>query len=216
MGDNDAIQRQVANVIKTWRTKRGMSQSELAEKLELHQSAIAKIENLDRKVDFTTVVRISEILKIPWAEFKAEVPTEPERLKDATSGYLTKVQRIYDALENLDNARADLENASKNLRHRINKASELGQFPEEPEMKEVLDGLNQCEENLKIMAHVKSFAITISYAIDPVFHLSHVLNGDLYPYIPIDAIDLTPPDSGEFDPYEQEQLLRQFFNDPAS
>ncbi|WBT08098.1 helix-turn-helix domain-containing protein [Corynebacterium sp. SCR221107] len=192
-----------------------MSQAELAEKLELHQSAIAKIENLDRKVDFTTVVRISEILKIPWAEFKAEVPTEPERLKDATSGYLTKVNLLFGALENLDNARADLENATKNLRHRINKANELGEFPEEPEMKEVLDGLNKCEENLKILAHVKSFLTAISYAIDPVSHLSHVLEGTPYPYQPIETMDPTPPDFGEFDPHEQEQLLREFFNDPA-
>lgn len=55
-----------------------MSQSTLAEKVGMHQTAIAKIENGERRIDFATVVRISDVLGIPWDEFNINTPTENE------------------------------------------------------------------------------------------------------------------------------------------
>lgn len=89
MDTEDRIQDHTAQVIKTWRKDiRNMSQSALAEALGMHQTAIAKIENNERRVDFATVVRISEILNIPWEQFRVGTPDDKQKVVAAVDNYL--------------------------------------------------------------------------------------------------------------------------------
>jgi transcriptional regulator with XRE-family HTH domain len=78
MNSDEQIQDIASRVIKGWRTRKKMSQSTLAEKLGMHQTAIAKIESGERRIDFATVVKISDVLGIPWDEFNISSPTENE------------------------------------------------------------------------------------------------------------------------------------------
>lgn len=76
MNSDEQIRDTAARVIHSWRIRKEMSQSALAEKLGMHQTAIAKIENGERRIDFATVVRIADILGIPWEEFNVSAPTD--------------------------------------------------------------------------------------------------------------------------------------------
>lgn len=76
MNSDEQIRDTAARVIHSWRIRKEMSQSALAEKLGMHQTAIAKIENGERRIDFATVVRIADVLGIPWEEFNVTAPTD--------------------------------------------------------------------------------------------------------------------------------------------
>lgn len=87
MNKDEQIQRHVADVIKEWRKAREMSQATLAKKLGMHQTAIAKMENAERRIDFATAVQIAQILGIPWDEMYVEKPDDVDLLKNALITY---------------------------------------------------------------------------------------------------------------------------------
>lgn len=89
MLDESFIQANTAAVIRNWRKVRGMSQSALAEKLGVHQTTIAKLENNERRIDFATVVQIAQILDIPWLEFLQEPKSELEQIIEAVDSLVS-------------------------------------------------------------------------------------------------------------------------------
>jgi len=57
------------NLIYAYRIKAGLKQIEVAEKLNVPQSFISKIENGERKIDLVELIRLCEIFNIPIQEF---------------------------------------------------------------------------------------------------------------------------------------------------
>lgn len=121
MSNEGQIQSHVANVIKEWRKTRGMSQAALADKVGMHQTAIAKIENNERRVDFATVVQISQVLEIPWSELFVEKISDVMEVRDATSTvYVSADNWIEDmarAYTRLDSANLALDKFIQHLEH---------------------------------------------------------------------------------------------------
>lgn len=115
MNSDDQIRTSAARVIHAWRLRREMSQSTLAEKVGMHQTAIAKIENGERRIDFSTVVKIADALNIPWDEFNVSAPTEFEvliqhfsKFVHATREWVAGMMSAYRASERLTQARDDI------------------------------------------------------------------------------------------------------------
>lgn len=99
MNSDDQIQEIASRVIKGWRTQKQMSQAELASQLGMHQTAIAKIESGERKIDLATAVRISRILEIPWQEFNTEELTEVEKVIRALNKFVMSGDKFVESLK---------------------------------------------------------------------------------------------------------------------
>lgn len=194
MATDDAIQEHVAHVIKVWRKNKGMSQADLAEKLDMHQSAVAKIENMDRKIDFSTVVRIAEILGIPWQELKTEVPNEKDKLHKSASVYLMRINAVHKQISSLQSDRYSLDLATKHLKHRVKKAIESGDFPASIDASEVLNGLVNASEVINRLTPSKLDQRDIFLSVDAVRHLRHALSNEPNEFIPLNQIELQVTD----------------------
>lgn len=103
MDAESQIYAHTAQVIRKGRKRQGISQATLAEKLGMHQTAIAKIENNERRVDFATVMRISEILGIPWSEFHLETPNDEDKLEEIATRILHSTDNITEVSNSLSN-----------------------------------------------------------------------------------------------------------------
>ena len=72
-----------AQALRTLREAKGVSQEDLADRAELHRTQIGAYERAERKIYFTTVIRILRALDVTWAEFSDEmekrVPIHPRR-----------------------------------------------------------------------------------------------------------------------------------------
>lgn len=104
MDNDEQIQEVTSRVIKGWRSRKKMSQAKLAEELGMHQTAIAKIESGERRVDFATVVRISKILGIPWEEFDINTPTELEVLIRHFSKFVIVAEKWITSMREIEGA----------------------------------------------------------------------------------------------------------------
>lgn len=63
------IRKNLAKIIRDSRNERGWSQKELAEKIGVSQSGIAKTELRKNRVPFDMIVQIAYVLDIPWEDF---------------------------------------------------------------------------------------------------------------------------------------------------
>lgn len=82
MDDLEAHQ-YLADLIREWRHHRGMSQKDLADALGLHQSGVAKIETMERRVTYPLLLQLVEALDIPWNLLRPREPDPQEKLLEA-------------------------------------------------------------------------------------------------------------------------------------
>ena len=67
---------ELASLIKEYRTKRKLTQTQLAEMIGISQSYISRIEKADRKVDGDTLIAIGKALEIQLAESVISIDTK--------------------------------------------------------------------------------------------------------------------------------------------
>ncbi|HZS61838.1 MAG TPA: helix-turn-helix transcriptional regulator [Gemmatimonadaceae bacterium] len=74
-----------ADALRALREAKGVSQEDLADEAELHRTQVGAYERAERKIYFTTVIRILRALGVTWAEFCDEmekrVPIHPRRTR---------------------------------------------------------------------------------------------------------------------------------------
>ena len=168
----------IAKTLKEWRNARGMSQSELAEKLGMHQSAIAKIENQDRKVDFSTVTRIADVLDIPWDELKFGEPTNGNELRSPLESYLVSVGKLEQEIASVHTAVRTHNQAARQLMKRLKIAGENGGIPDDFEARSLLSDMQRLQELADEVAPREEVRQAISRNVDSLRHLRAVLAGE--------------------------------------
>lgn len=114
------IQAHLGQTIRYWRLKQGMSQKQLSEELGIHQTAVGKMENASQRIDFGTVLRIAEILEIPWDSLR---PTESDRqykaldglreLTEAIDAWFSTSMKMRNIVQNVAAIREDLEKVAE-------------------------------------------------------------------------------------------------------
>lgn len=165
MNSDEQIRTTAARVIHAWRLRREMSQSALAEKLGMHQTAIAKIENGERRIDFATVVRIADVLGIPWDEFNVSAPTESEVLIQHFSKFFHATQEWAAGLTSALRASKKLTAARNDIRTYIVPArvQVAGEITEES-FNHAMDTILDIHE--KVLESIDSLdALLVSYDI---------------------------------------------------
>lgn len=170
----------IAKTLKEWRNARRMSQSELAEKLGMHQSAIAKIENQDRKVDFSTVTRIADVLEIPWDELKFGEPTNGNELRAPLESYLVSVGKLEQEIASVHTAVRAHNQAARQLVKKLKIAGENGGIPDDFEARSLLLNMQRLQELADEVAPREEVRQEISRTVDPLRHLRAVLAGEPY------------------------------------
>lgn len=105
MDTDEQVQEVAARVIKGWRQRKGMSQAKLAEQIGMHQTAIAKIESNERRLDFATAVRISKILGIPWEEFDVAAPSDLDKTINSLAKFLKTCEEWVDGYRKISTSR---------------------------------------------------------------------------------------------------------------
>ena len=91
MDDLEAHQ-YLADLIREWRHHRGMSQKDLADALGLHQSGVAKIETMERRVTYPLLLQLVEALDIPWNLLRPREPDPQEKLLEALRDLISATQ----------------------------------------------------------------------------------------------------------------------------
>lgn len=91
MDDLEAHQ-YLADLIREWRHHRGMSQKDLADALGLHQSGVAKIETMERRVTYPLLLQLVEALDIPWNLLRPREPDPQEKLLEALKDLISATQ----------------------------------------------------------------------------------------------------------------------------
>lgn len=71
----------LANNIKTFRKKKGLSQEELAEQCGLHRTYIGSVERLERNVTLSTLEVLSETLGVTVPELLTQHKNPSDSLK---------------------------------------------------------------------------------------------------------------------------------------
>lgn len=108
MDNPNEIQSVIATKIKERRIALNFSQADVAEflrqhGLKIHQSAIAKIENGERKLDITTAMRIADVLSLRWDDFyvpEAEATDKVREIGEVASdlrGIANELEEISDS-----------------------------------------------------------------------------------------------------------------------
>lgn len=69
MIDNRECLREFGNYIRDARKWRGLTQAELAEQLEIHQTYYSLIERGEREVDLVLAIKICQELKLDMRDF---------------------------------------------------------------------------------------------------------------------------------------------------
>lgn len=152
MSNEGQIQSHVANVIKEWRKTRGMSQAALADKVGMHQTAIAKIENNERRVDFATVAQIADVLDIPWQELHFEKPNKLVELREGVDAYLRSSYVMSRAIWNSYSTLAEVN-------EQVPKTLEL--FTDEETFNSNIFTLEELEDVMKSIADIPHDALTV-------------------------------------------------------
>lgn len=63
-----SVKESFSKVLKEHRSKKGLSQTELSEKSDLHRNAISLLERKERMPTLETIVKISQGLEVPLNE----------------------------------------------------------------------------------------------------------------------------------------------------
>ena len=114
------VEAHVGRTIRRWRVKRGWSQKELSEELGIHQTAVGKMENAAQRIDFGTVVRIAEVLDIPWDSLRPEKSDNRQKVLDG-------LRELSEALDSWRQTRAMMRSILKDvstIRKKIEDAAE--------------------------------------------------------------------------------------------
>lgn len=85
-----------AKNLKLYRNKRNLTQAQLAEKLNVHVSTIARIETAEHQISAKNIDRIVEILDISYREFFDY--SMPEEIHPAKDDLLDKMNMLAKTL----------------------------------------------------------------------------------------------------------------------
>lgn len=177
---DDEIQENAARLIKEWRKKKGLSQSDLAEQLGMGQSAIAKIENQDRRIDFSTMVQIADILDIPWDMLKGEKISEKKKFEQAASALSVSAGTVFQTLSaSIGNYRNFEKVASIFETWMTPNVQEY--LPNGFTIEEVTESAKNLQRTLQKHTPSNQDLYAITKALDPIRHLAHQIES---PYIP--------------------------------
>lgn len=66
----------VSKIVKEYRSRKGWSQDELATRMSVYQSVVARIETGHRRLDLPMLFKVAEALDIPWEEFNFRSKSE--------------------------------------------------------------------------------------------------------------------------------------------
>lgn len=177
---DDEIQANAARLIKEWRRKKDMSQSELADQLGMGQSAIAKIENQDRRIDFSTMVQISDILGIPWDLLKGERISEKKKFEQTASAFSVSAGTVFQTLSAAKGDYRNFEKVAKNFKTWMNPISQP-YLPDGFEVEEVAAAAEEVHRALAEVVPTGEDLYRLTKALDPIRHLVHQIET---PYIP--------------------------------
>ena len=114
MGEHEK-NRYLADLVREWRNHRGMSQKDLADALGLHQSAVAKIETMERRVTYPLLLQIVEALDIPWDLLRPEEPEPQKKILEALESLTTATRFVMGAKMQIGNFREAATKARKTL-----------------------------------------------------------------------------------------------------
>lgn len=85
MTTNSILNDALLKILKSKRLALGLSQVDMAQKLNVHQSFISKMESGERLLEFSEVFEICSILNIEFLNFIQEVLTEFRIINEAKS-----------------------------------------------------------------------------------------------------------------------------------
>ena len=80
MGQRDALNRALGNVLRRERNGLGFSQEDLAERAKLHRTYVSQLERGLKSPSLARLEVLADALRIPLAEFVARVMAERTQL----------------------------------------------------------------------------------------------------------------------------------------
>lgn len=170
---DDDIYQHLGNTIRTWRKEKGLNQAELGEKVGLHQTAIAKIERNERRVDFAVVVRIVEALDIPWEAVVGGEKADP--LGKALADYVVQGGRWRELVDKASDQAGRLSSSAVNAMQEMSEEMSPSTDPEgnEPDAV-VFRSIGETAKALGKMATYKDDYLVTLENIDLAYHyLAH-------------------------------------------
>lgn len=108
---SDELESRIVRKFRDARTALGWSQAEVARRLNergvnLHKSAIAKIENGTRSLDLETTMRLCDVLGVKWEDVYQSAETPEERAQSYIERSLLQLQETQEQLKSaFDNIR---------------------------------------------------------------------------------------------------------------
>ncbi|MGO2865602.1 MAG: helix-turn-helix domain-containing protein [Corynebacterium casei] len=187
---DDEIQENATRLIREWRRKKGLSQSELAEQLGMGQSAIAKIENQDRRIDFSTMVQIADILEIPWDLLKGEKISEKKKFEQTASAFSVSAGTVFHTLSASNGDFKNFEKVAISFKTWMT-PNVQSYLPNGFTIDEVAESIEDVQQTLKKYTPSSQDLYIITKALDPIRHLAHQIESPYIPWMSLEEVGKT-------------------------
>lgn len=187
---DDEIQENATRLIREWRRKKGLSQSDLAEQLGMGQSAIAKIENHDRRIDFSTMVQIADILEIPWDMLKGEKISEKKKFEQSVSAFSVSAGTVFSTLSASMGDYRNFEKVATIFKTWMTPNAQ-SYLPDGFTIDEVAESIENVQQTLKKYTPSSRDLYIITKALDPIRHLAHQIESPYVPWMSLEEVGKT-------------------------
>lgn len=185
---DDEIQENATRLIREWRRKKGMSQSDLAEQLGMGQSAIAKIENHDRRIDFSTMVQIADILEIPWDMLRGQKISEKKKFEQTASAFSVSAGTLFSTLSASIGDYKNFEKVASSFKTWMTPDVQ-SYLPNGFSIEEVTAATKDLQLIFEKVVPSNEDLYAITKALDPIRHLVHQIENPYIPWMSLEEVE---------------------------